>query len=195
MKLWTIQPLSALDEIEKTGAFRCREELSFNLSKPDSLKKQYEWLIQRMEQKIGPRPEGVDYPIWSWHTWDFERQCPEADSAAFLKRTEDKVLLTLEIPETDVVLTDFDAWQIVMQGGYLTTETDEDVLEELEERLFAMDDEAFHEAIVESWENVFDVEKRDIPDFQKGRYVQATFWEIRKEYILDTEILRKEEDA
>ncbi len=192
MKLWTVQPLSILEEINETGVYRCREELSYNLSKKNSLKKQYQWLINKMEQRIGNRPQGVEYPVWAWHTWDFERRCPDADSAAFLERTEDKVLLTLEIPDESVVLTDFDAWQLVMSGAYLTNETDENKLEAQEDYLVSLEGEALQQAIEQSWELVFDTTKIDTEKLQWGRYIQATIWQIRAEDIVEMQVLRTE---
>lgn len=186
MKVWTMQPKSVLDEIEITGTYRCDRSLSFNLSKPDSLDSKYQWLITRMEDRIGKRPEGVEYPIWAWHTWDGKRQCPNVESPAFLKRNEDKVLLTLEIPEKDVVLTDFEAWQIVLDGGYLTKEIDEEKLEELEAYIDSLDEDTLEKEIEKSWENVL-----EYPNFGANSFVQATFWEIKKEYVIDTKIVLK----
>ena len=47
MTVWTIQPAEALKEIEELGNYRCVSERSFNLSKPDSLKPAYKWLIEK----------------------------------------------------------------------------------------------------------------------------------------------------
>ena len=47
MTVWTIQPAEALKEIEELGNYRCVSERSFNLSKLDSLKPAYKWLIEK----------------------------------------------------------------------------------------------------------------------------------------------------
>ncbi|MBQ9066230.1 MAG: DUF3841 domain-containing protein, partial [Clostridia bacterium] len=130
MTLWTVQPATALDEIRETGRFVCDRSRSFNLTKPDHLDAPYQWLIRQMEERIGPRPDGVEYPIWGWHTWEFEHRAPDPDSAAFLTRTEDKAFFTLELPEDQVVLTDFDAWHLIMMDLFIPdpamTEDEED---------------------------------------------------------------------
>ncbi len=192
MKLWTLQPLSILKEIEETGTYRCKKELSYNLSKQDSLDQQYHWLMNHMEKRIGKRPEGVEYPIWSWHTWEGERRCPDTNSAAFLKRTEDKVLLTLEIPDSQVVLTDFNGWQTVLSGGFLTNETDPKKLDELEDYIDGLDEEELDAAIEKSWETVFDVTRISSSDMEWGYFIQATFWELKKEYIVEQRVIPKE---
>ncbi len=193
MKLWTVQPKSALEQISQNKTYRCDEQLSYNLSKKNSLKKQYTWLIHKMEERIGKRPEGVEYPIWAWHTWEFERTCPNTESASFLKRNEDKVLLTLNVPDDQVVLTDFDAWQLVMSGSYLTNEIDEEKLDELETKLSELDENALLKEIEKSWDLVFDTTKIDHPLLQRGKFIQATFWEIREDMIESIEILKEKE--
>ncbi len=65
MILWSIQPESSLKQLEETGVYRCDPSLSINISKPDSLKEHYKWLMMRMRDKIGNEPEGVTYPIWA----------------------------------------------------------------------------------------------------------------------------------
>ncbi len=192
MKLWTVQPASILKEIEKNGTYRCKEEYSYNLSKKDSLKDSYQWLIQEMETRIGRRPEGVEFPIWAWHTWNFTHQCPDMNSPAFLVRNEDKVLLTLEIPDNEIVLTDFDAWQIVMRKSFLTYETEEEKLESMESYLDSLDEKQYQKAIEESWKNVFDIETVNTDNLVRGQYVQATFWQVKKTYIQSYKILKKE---
>lgn len=178
MILWTTQPASALEQIEKTGVFRCDPSRSFNLTKPDSLKKPYEWLTGKMRERIGDPPRGVVSPIWAWYIWDYEHRCPEPDSPAFLLRSEEKVLLTLDVPESELVLTDFDAWHGVMMGGYVSGARTMEECEREASRLDDLDGAALEEAIRRSWDNVFltDVVRAD--GIVRGRYVQATFWEI-----------------
>lgn len=190
MIVWTFQPASILEEIEKTGTFRCDPDRSFNLTKENNLKSQYSWLMGQMEKRIGIRPEGVAYPIWAWHTWDFERRMPDPDSGAFLESREPKAALTLDIPEDRMVLTDFDAWQLVMNGNFLSEPIESE--EEFERTLFWLESLSEEELLKEtekSWQRVFNTEPFDSDSFSRGRYVQATFWEIRKEYIREIRYL------
>ena len=191
MILWTFQPASILEEIEKTGTFRCDPSRSFNLTKENDLKSQYAWLMEQMEKRIGRRPEGVTYPVWAWHTWDFERRMPDPDSGAFLESREPKAALTLEIPEDHVVLTDFDAWQLVMNGNYLSDIIESE--EAFERQLSWLEDLSEEELLKEtkrSWQRVFNIMPYDSDSFSRGRYVQATFWEIRREYIREIRYLQ-----
>lgn len=183
MLVWTMQPADALAQIERSGVFRCDPARSFNLTKPDSLAGPYRWLTERMRERIGAPPEGVVSPVWAWHTWDFERRSPEPESPAFLRRTEEKVLLTLDVPDAALVLTDFDAWQSLMLGSYVSAARTEAELEREFAALEALDADALDAAIRASWENVFLTDRVACGEIVRGRYVQATFWEIRQEYI------------
>lgn len=186
MILWTTQPASALEQIDTAGVFRCDPGRSFNLTKPDSLKKPYQWLTERMRERIGDPPRGVVSPIWAWYIWDYEHRCPEADSPAFLVRAEEKVLLTLDVPEGELVLTDFDAWHGVMMGGYVSAARTAEECDREAAWLDGLDGAPLDEAIRRSWDNVFLTDPVREDGIVRGRYVQATFWEIRKEYIKET---------
>lgn len=189
MIVWTVQPESALESIHEHGCFRCDESKSFNLSKPNSLRRPYQWLMAKMREKIGPPPKGVSYPIWAWHTWDFQHRAPDTESSAFLKRSERKILFTLEISDGELVLSDFDAWQNVMLETYVADIRSEEEYDALEEHIDALSPKELDQEIVRSWDNVFLTDKVDNGFMLRGRYVQATFWEIKKEYIKEVKVL------
>lgn len=185
MIVWTMQPLAAIDQIRETGVFRCEPQRSWNLTKADSLKDIYGWLTERMQQKIGHEPEGVVSPVWAWHTWNFERKSPDPESAAFLRRDTPRVLMTLDIPEQSLVLTDFDAWQNVMMHMIVPNAVNEKEFQALTDRLETLTGAALEAEIRQSWENVFLIDRVDNEYLTRGRYIQATFWEIRADYIRD----------
>ena len=189
MKLWTIQPAGALEQIEKNRYFRCDPSLSYNLTKADSLSNPYHWLAEQMRKKIGDPPQGVEYPVWAWHTWNFERRCPDPESPAFLRRTEPRILFTLDVPDEKVVLTDFDAWQNVMLGGYTSVAANAEEFARDEALLDELEGDALEKAIRASWTNVFIIDPVRNEYLVRGRYIQATFWEIRKEYVVSTQLL------
>lgn len=184
MRVWTIQPLSALEDIKISGSFRCDPEKSWNITKENNLKVYYQWLNQQMTKTIGPAPAGVTYPVWSWYRWEGENVKPDADSGAFLKRTEDKVLFELEMPTDRVFLSDFDLWQFVLADGYVPSEEDD---EDTIDRLDALSPEEYEKEKIKSWSNVIIDEETQV------NFAQATFWEIRREDIVSYDILTQSE--
>ena len=142
-----------------------------------------------MREKIGEEPEGVEYPVWAWHTWDFERKAPDPEDPSFLRRDSEKVLLTLDIPEDKIVLTDFDAWHGVMMNTYVSAAATEEEYNAVEEFLEDLDEEELERAIRDSWDNVFLTDRVETECLVRGRYVQGTFWEILPEYVKHAEFL------
>ena len=83
------------------------------------------------------------------------------------------VLLTVEIPDEMVLLSDFDRWNIVMNGCYVAVGADDDSPHSLKE-------------ICESWNRIFDVSCVN-SYYSFSLSIQATVWEIRKEWIKKAE--------
>ena len=66
MILWTSQEEAVYNELLKTGVYRC----DFNLSSMRDCRKQYDWLVRQMKQRIGPPPDKVTYPVWALYQQD-----------------------------------------------------------------------------------------------------------------------------
>ena len=73
MKLWTIQPLEVCHLVQQNGVYRCDPSL---FSMPE-FSKQYDWLAERMADKIGPPPVGVKYPVWAWYMQNGKNRKPD----------------------------------------------------------------------------------------------------------------------
>ena len=102
MFLSTIQPIVVWKEIETKGVYRADEAQIEML--PD-FEHAYRWLVEQMEIKIGPRPEGVTWPVWAWYMHrnrkgrlDLRREENWCD--------EPSVCIECEIPDDQVVLSD-----------------------------------------------------------------------------------------
>ena len=148
MRLWTLKPVIVLKEVEENGKFVCEPSQIPDFS--SDFRKAYSWLVTQMEERIGPKPSNVSFPIWAWHTIEGERKpATLTDFACELPPDEEWVCLELEVPDEHVVLTDIGSWQEVMWGDYSNAE------------------------------KVFDI--------STSSWVQATFWELKKEYILGVE--------
>lgn len=195
MRLWTTQPATILEELRTNGVYRCDPTKSYNLVKGNDLKEQYRWLMEQMKVKIGPAPEGVTYPIWAWHSWNFEHQMPDPNSAAFLKRESAGVVLTLEIPEERVVLTDYEAWNYVMNDWLLTDVTDEAEYDRILEWYDNLSEDEQEIEKRKSWMNVFKIDRIETDLLTRGKFVQATFWELRKEDIVEQKLLPGEAEG
>ncbi len=77
-----------------------------------------------------------------------------------------------------------------MMGAYVPYVQTKEEYEEAERLLDTLTGAELEEEIRRSWDNIFIVESKNKDFSQRGRYVQATFWEIKEEYIAEKRLLR-----
>ena len=133
----------------------------------------YNWMSQQMRLRVSEPPNGVQYPVWLWHTWEGERKRPDMRRSAYAAPNTPIVLMTVEIPDKTVLLSDFDRWNIVMNEHYLAVDADDDFKHSPEE-------------ICESWSRIFDVSSAN-PYYSSSLSIQAIVWEVRKEWVKKAE--------
>ena len=172
MILWTIQHREAYEEMLRTGVLRANSAHIFD----EFFRESYEWMAEQMKKRIGNPPEGVELPIWAWYQWEGKRKRPDMRSHG---RSSDRgvpiVLLTMDVPENQVLLSDFDYWHVVLNDGHLIFPYDENAVYSKEERR-------------ESWEKIFDYEcSFEEEESGIGLSTQATLWEIKADWILKAE--------
>lgn len=194
MKLWTIQPPAVYQLIQDTGVYRCDPYQSVMLQPMDDAKigkelceqfvESYDWLVRQMEKRIGPRPEGVIYPVWAWYQYG-NRQKPDLRSERWSNGNPGERLscILLEVPDQEVLLSDFGGWHFVL-GGLIPISDSEEESDQLEAYLDTLTEKEQKAFLSENWERIFDIEPFENDWTHRGTEVQATFWELKKEYVL-----------
>lgn len=178
MTLWTIQPISVFEELKKEGVFRCNPSLAENIVDEFNFKDSYDWLISEMENYIGKKPIGVSYPIWAWHTRNWKHRKPDLREAGYEKRGNLCVLLEIEKPDKEVLLSDFDAWHFVLNNWYLGDSRNEEEWNKEDDWFEKLDKQTQNELKLKSWQKIFDVSPFKSDWTSKGCYIQANFWEL-----------------
>lgn len=174
MILSTMQPPAVWEAIQATGVYRPEESLMETL--PD-FKPAYEWMVKQMESRIGPRPDGVQWPVWAWYMNN--NRTGHLD----LRRSENRcfeptVCIEIEIPDDQVLLSAFIDWHNVLNDGFCTNDLDEyEALEKLTEVLPIEEAKRIKE---ETWTRIFDLSPR--PEGPVSD-IQATFWQLRLEQV------------
>ena len=181
MKLWTIQPVDVYNNIMSSGKYFCDPNRS-SLLEDDLFRNAYSWLVKEMEKRIGDKPEYVKFPVWAWHTWEWKHKKPDLRSFVG-KKGPKMVCIELEIPDNEVVLSDFDSWHYVLNKWHFGYETSDEELAEKYAWLDSLSNEEREQEIKKSWQNVFNIEKINTYWIIQGQFVQATFWEIKKEQV------------
>lgn len=172
MKLWTVQSNEAYQKLQRDGMLSGDRTLIME----ESFLTAYQWLCRQMEKRIGPPPHPDVFPVWAWHTWeggsgkpDMRRYRSEVEAPDGCWR------LTLEVPDDQVLLSDFDLWHFPLNGWYLA-------LSEKEYRTSSAD---YKE---KSWERIFQL---DLPAndwcVSEKKSIQATFWTLTWDMVKKAE--------
>lgn len=180
MRIWTIQSNEVIDIIEKNGEYICDPAKdSAILCFWDA----YIWMCIQMDKKKIYHPEKCLLPIWGWYRREFKNKKPDLRFGGYAKRGTKCVCIELEIPDEDVLLSDFYAWHSVLNNSpFIDKETEEEWEAEFD-RIDALSPVRYEEEKLQSWQKIFDIESVENSFMKKGCYVQATFWKIKKEYI------------
>jgi len=153
----------------------------FLLPDPDKIMEEtfrpsYEWMAARMLERL-PEPQGPAWPLWAWAWYDgFDVSPPH-------ERNDQFVVLEIEKPAEEVLLSEFNSWHCALNNWYLPDERVEDG-GEAEAEAFSSEVEALglsdwrpsfpddiQSRIETSWSRSFDIRETD-------DIVQAVFFSL-----------------
>lgn len=192
MRLWTIQPAAVYQQIQDMGLFRCNpdrcwwmepdEDPVFEKSMLRMFGDSYDWLVRQMEKRIGPRPDGVRYPVWAWYQFAWKKK-PDLRKERWSNGSpgEKQACIFLDVPDDLVLLSDFGNWHHVLNGWpILDTEEESERYDAWEESVTEAEKRVFLDT---NWERIFETEPFDNGYTSRGADIQATFWELKKEHV------------
>ena len=181
MVLWTVQPLHVYEMLQRTGIYRCDPERSSMLD----FAEQYDWLVAKMKERIGLPPTGVRWPVWAWYKKNGKRGRLDLRHERWSNGLggETYTCLEIEIPDNQVVLSDFEAWHGPLNNCLISDTEEEDTAQEAYYGF--LNDEQKKAYRYKNWERIFDVTSLENEWIRRGDWVQATFWELKKEQIRD----------
>ena len=87
----------------------------------------------------------------------------------------------MDVPDDQVLLSDFDNWHSVL-GRWAITESEEES-DKIHDYFDHVDLETENAFLHENWKRVFDIDPFENDWVRRGENVQATFWELKKEYV------------
>lgn len=101
-------------DILKTGRYICKPAL---IDIPE-FTKAYDWLVARMNLQIGSPRDGVKYPVWAWYAQGSGHKKPDLRRERWSNGSDGKkmVCMELEVPDEQVVLSDFDNWHAILNN-------------------------------------------------------------------------------
>ena len=115
MRLWTITEPEVYDALRAEGALRCDPWKGESFDEPVSFQRAYDWMVEQMVGRLPGYHGG--YPWWGWARYG--EGTPRPDLRSFRTMTDrgrEMVMLELEIPDGEALLSDFDAWHMVLNN-------------------------------------------------------------------------------
>lgn len=182
MILWTIQPKEVYEILLDKGIVICDINRSSFAGNDEDNKNAYKWMSDKMKDIIGVH-ESIEFPIWAWHTFDGKRKRPDLRKAGYANPKTECVCIEIEVPDDEVVLSDFDSWHNVLNNTFASMAENESDWDKEQLWLDSLSDIQRKEKIEESWDNIFKVNYFENDWIASGLYIQATFWELKKEYV------------
>lgn len=158
MKLWTVMDENQYNKLTKDGVYTADPA---QVMYP----KAYDWLVKQMNSKI-KNQDNISYPVWAWYKAS-KNYKPDLRRSMYSAPGTVCYLLEIEIPDDEVVLSDFDYWHYVLNNWPLVDDPDSWPANKNPE---------------ETWGNIFnldwtiDGEPREF--FDLGQLIQATFWKL-----------------
>jgi len=178
LQLWTIQPKSVWERAQDRGGLRTDGRLVDPYFRPA-----YRWMIGQMAQRLTGYT-GM-YPVWAWY-----RPKPDLRHTGYLTKGTPGVRLGFIAPADKVLLSDFDAWHSVLNGGYCApnaAEAEWCAHYEACDRATVAGDAARLEALRRerpaTWERIFDLDAWAVSNHPQ--YIQATLASVALSQITD----------
>ena len=197
MRLWTIQGIEIYEQLQRDGVAYCTKPA---WSDDEKFMKAYRWMANQMGQRIGGPPiKDIKYPMWAWYQYrSAKSKMPPRSCLDIPERVS--AYMEIEIPDSEVLLSDFMNWHNVLNQYTLTNwkriEKKIDMLEKEAGRSLSFNDYPveIQEEIEKSWEAIFDLDRRDNEvgrTHKRNRSIQATFWMLKPENVISVEFLER----
>lgn len=201
MRLWTIQGIEIYEQMQREGIAYCTKPI---MGDEPVFVHAYHWMTNQMRKRIGEPPiQNIGYPLWAWYQYNSAKSNKPPKSVNDVPEGV-SAYMEIEIPDKDVLLSEFSNWHAVLNECPLSN------WKKIDKKTDKLDKEAgrrltFHEypiaiqkEIEDSWEAIFDLERRDKDVGRKhksNRSIQATFWVLKPENIVSVEFLEKRNDV
>jgi len=113
----------------------------FNDEGIEFFKPAYDWMVEQYEQRVGISLNG-NYPVWC------RDEFPDLGTGKRIGSGNKGVVLTIELPDDEVLVSEFSYWHFVLGNSALYDTAEE----------FDTEEEPDQAYITKSWERIFDSE-------------------------------------
>jgi hypothetical protein len=194
MLLYTVQPRFVYDVLCDTGTFMSepwKDADGWICNDAPNAKIAYDWLCDQMLGRGLRRPAPNVYPLLAWYQY-MGKQRPKPDlrcsSMRHTARSGRQVLLSLDLPDEDALLHDYEAWHYPLNYFYLAAKRMSDRFERecanagcALYQAVPLQNQDLHTELQRSWLTMFDLSacRRLFKRSRADQVVQATFWTLK----------------
>lgn len=155
MRLWSIQTVKAYEELSNKGVLYTDETLSMAHEEP-IFEVAYRYMMKQFAFRLNIKIS--NYPVWSWYWYDGKaKPKPYLRYKGYDKPGTKLVRITLDVPDNEVLLSDFNLFHCVLNDWYIPK--NEQDLETYDSR--CMTDKEICKLKLDSWGLIFDLERED----------------------------------
>jgi hypothetical protein len=174
--LWTCQSKIVVDTINESGVCHVKKEYIHKKYKEVSniFLESYNWFVLNA-QKIVPRPDGSEYPIWLF------------TDLRYVDHSKGYYILKIEVSPENAIVFDREKWNRILNLSYVPKNYDDDKeFKKFLEKQGIYDETdifmknyypALKAKVKKSWDRLFD------NSISLSNSKQASLWEIKKEWI------------
>lgn len=199
MTLWTTQGIAIYRQLQQAGSAWCTkppacvDDSAFAIA--------YHWMAEQMRHRLGLPPiKDIEFPLWGWYQYNSAKDRKPPLSPHDIPKGE-SVFLEIDIPDHEVLLSDFSNWHAVLNLCPLVD------WKRIFKKIERLDKEAgrilhfeeypqnIRQEITCSWEAIFDLNRRDKDvgrKHKRNRSIQATFRVLRSEHIISVQFLKSD---
>ena len=187
--MWTNQPYCVYQQLKRDGIFNCDPHKSILLEEVN-FQNAYQWMINQMKSKIGDPPKNVKVPIWAWYRSKGYQHC--RPDFRWAQDYEDEVCMEIDIPEEQVLLSEFEEWHFVLSNSYLAPATSHEEYQRLNNWFESLTPKKQQRVKEKSWQQIFDITIRRQDEWKmNGEIVQGCFWQLKIDQVRKVWRLKK----
>ena len=210
MLIYTVQPLAVLLKVIQENVLYSQQIIVKARTHSDVFLEAYGWLIPQMRQRVpSAHVPHRSYPWWGWYKYGDSVLKPKFSHSYYRglvkEVTEPYAIITLDIPDENVLLSDYDAWHWVLSKWFFGFQYEETALinafckefhllkKKFRHGMYLHQVEnypAYKEQFQKTWERCFDLDisRKLVRTSKLKQYIQACFWELRRNQIADVRI-------
>lgn len=203
MELYTFITKEEYNILLKDKVLYCDTKKATMPNEEECFKKAYDYMADKLEHKYSKKniknaPKNLIYPRWAFYQWESETDLIHSANKSLFEDFNGKVLLKLNVPKEQVLLSDYDNWHYCLNGWYLPKdERDLDnwfyICEianlKIADILFNKSNSIYvkylQKRIYNSWRNIFNLNYPNMVCDGDLKSTQAVFWKIDLDNVLE----------